>query len=72
LSTVDVRWRTEPDGLAELLTRWLLLPVRWYDATAELRRRGVTRVVDAGPGDVLRKLGRRDRIVEFAEPARAR
>jgi hypothetical protein len=29
-------------------------------------------VVDAGPGDVLRKLGRRDRIVEFAEPARAR
>jgi len=69
MSTVDNRWRTSAEDLRQLLARWLLLPVRWYDAQVELRRHAVTRLCDAGPGEVLRKLGQNSRVVSFTEPA---
>ncbi|MDA2812973.1 ACP S-malonyltransferase [Nocardiopsis sp. RSe5-2] len=59
VSSVDARTRTDRADLPELLTRWLVLPVRWADTMAEARRRGVEALVDAGPGRVLRRLGRR-------------
>jgi malonyl CoA-acyl carrier protein transacylase len=72
LSTVDARVRTAPDGLPELLVDWLVLPVRWVDAMAAADGMGVSALRDAGPGRVLRKLGRRigaPRFVDTAEEA---
>ena len=70
LSTVDNRWRTGTEGVDELLARWLLLPVRWHEAMLALRRHGIHTLWEAGPGDVLRRLGRRSNVIEYAEPVR--
>ncbi|MGH3548694.1 MAG: ACP S-malonyltransferase [Pseudonocardiaceae bacterium] len=65
VSTIDAGPHTAPGELRELLIRALLLPVRWLDATKAVRDLGVERVWDAGPGETLHKLGRREHIVKF-------
>jgi [acyl-carrier-protein] S-malonyltransferase len=69
LSTVDGCVRTDAAGLPELLSRWLVLPVRWHEATEAAARLGVRTLWNAGPGDILRRIGRRGGAVEFVEPA---
>ncbi|WP_020667189.1 ACP S-malonyltransferase [Amycolatopsis nigrescens] len=65
VSTIDAAPHTDPEELRELLIRALLLPVRWLDATKGVRDLGIERVWDAGPGETLHKLGRREHIVKF-------
>ncbi|MEU5311985.1 ACP S-malonyltransferase [Streptomyces sp. NPDC021562] len=65
VSSVDARRRVTADGLADLLTRWLLLPVRWSDAVAAAGEAGARALWDAGPGDILRDVARRGSAVPF-------
>ncbi|WP_169316776.1 ACP S-malonyltransferase [Actinacidiphila oryziradicis] len=65
VSSVDGRCRVTADGLMELLTRWLLLPVRWSDAVTAARDAGATALVDAGPGEILRDISRRGSALAF-------
>ncbi|HEX3784131.1 MAG TPA: ACP S-malonyltransferase [Pseudonocardiaceae bacterium] len=65
VSTIDAGRHEDPALLRELLVRALLLPVRWLDAIRTLRELGIEQVWDAGPGETLHKLGRREHIVTF-------
>jgi [acyl-carrier-protein] S-malonyltransferase len=64
-SSVDSRCRTVEDGLAELLTRWLLLPVRWSDAVAAAWDAGADALWDAGPGHILCDISRRGSALSY-------
>jgi [acyl-carrier-protein] S-malonyltransferase len=64
-STVTTRVEERGDDLAEILVRQLTAPVRFTQAVEELVRRGVTRFVEIGSGNVLTGLVRRiDRSVQ--------
>jgi [acyl-carrier-protein] S-malonyltransferase len=65
VSSVDSRCRDSADGLAELLTRWLLLPVRWSAAVTAARDAGAAALWDAGPGEILRGVSRRGSALPF-------
>lgn len=63
LSTVDARLHTDPEEIRELIIRALLMPVRWSESLETAREFGVAGLLDAGPGQTLFKLARRDPIV---------
>lgn len=65
ISTVDARVHTDPVDVRNLLIRALLLPVRWRDSVKTAKEQGITSLWDAGPGDALLKLGRRERLLNF-------
>jgi len=67
LSAIDAAVHADPAELRELVVRALLLPVRWLDAVCAVRDLGYQQVWDAGPGETLKKLGRRDHIVDFVD-----
>lgn len=67
ISTIDTAPHTDPAELRELLVRALMLPVRWLEAITRVRESGHTRMCDAGPGETLKKLGRRDHIVDYVD-----
>ncbi|MBV9161222.1 MAG: ACP S-malonyltransferase [Pseudonocardiales bacterium] len=66
VSTIDAQVHCDPLEIRELLVRALLLPVRWREAVHTARQYGALRLWDAGPGDTLHKLGKREKTVEFA------
>jgi [acyl-carrier-protein] S-malonyltransferase len=66
LSTIDAQVHVDPLEIRELLIRALLLPVRWTDAVHAVRATGIGLLYDAGPGDALTKLGRREGVLRFA------
>ena len=59
LNNVDVAAPTEPAAIADALYRQASQPVRWVELVRALRARGVTHVVECGPGKVLSGLVRR-------------
>ncbi|MFJ4650541.1 ACP S-malonyltransferase [Nocardia sp. NPDC088792] len=63
LSTIDARSHTDPEEVRELLIRALLMPVRWRETLQAAREFEFTALLDAGPGQTLVKLARRDPIV---------
>ncbi|GCD95726.1 ACP S-malonyltransferase [Embleya hyalina] len=65
VSAIDARAHTDPDEVRERLARGLVLPVRWHEALRTVRELGVPGLIDAGPGDTLLRLGRRDRTMPF-------
>lgn len=65
ISSVDARCRRTGDELADLLVRWLVLPVRWRQAVASARAEGAPQLWDAGPGRVLANIARRGSELEF-------
>ncbi|MFI2189698.1 ACP S-malonyltransferase [Streptomyces sioyaensis] len=74
VSTADAQVHEDPEEIRELLIRALLLPVRWTDAVHTVRAAGIRQLYDAGPGNGLTKLGRREGVVRFAPlpaPAKA-
>ena len=65
VANATARPLTDPDQIREALGRQLSLPVHWAGSVRWMIRQGVTRFVEAGPGDVLTGLLRRiDRRVE--------
>ena len=60
VSNVTARAGAGPGEIRQLLVRQLTSPVRWIECIATLRRMGVTRFVELGPGKVLTGLNRRN------------
>ena len=53
LNNVDVAVRTEPDDIRDALYRQAFGAVRWVETVQAMRARGVTHVIECGPGKVL-------------------
>ncbi len=73
LHNVDVAEHPTPDAIRAVLARQAASPVRWSDTTRAFAARGVTHVVECGPGKVLCGLVRRidERLAAFALNDRA-
>ena len=65
---VDVQEHRAPDEIRAALAQQAASPVRWTETIQALAARGVTQVVECGPGKVLAGMTRRidDRLVTFA------
>jgi len=59
LHNVDVRERPAPDDIRAALAQQAASPVRWVETIQALAARGVTHVVECGPGKVLAGLTKR-------------
>lgn len=59
INNVDVVAYDNVDSIREGLTRQLFMPVRWVDTIQFFTSRGVTRVIECGPGKVLTGLNKR-------------
>jgi [acyl-carrier-protein] S-malonyltransferase len=59
VNNIDVAVQTEPDAIREALYRQAFGPVRWVEVTQALKARGLTHIVECGPGAVLSGLVKR-------------
>jgi [acyl-carrier-protein] S-malonyltransferase len=59
LHNVDVRERSAPEDIRAALAQQAASPVRWVETIQALAARGVTHVVECGPGKVLAGLSKR-------------
>jgi [acyl-carrier-protein] S-malonyltransferase len=59
LNNVDVAAYDEPDQIRDALVRQAFSPVRWIEAVQEMARRGMTHVIECGPGKVLAGMTKR-------------
>ena len=59
LHNVDVTERTSPDAIRAALARQAASPVRWVETIQAFAARGVTHVVECGPGRVLAGMTKR-------------
>ncbi|TAL75807.1 MAG: [acyl-carrier-protein] S-malonyltransferase [Burkholderiaceae bacterium] len=59
INNVDVLSPSEPAAVKDALVRQAWHPVRWVETINEMKARGVTHVVECGPGKVLSGLTRR-------------
>ncbi|MBP7131776.1 MAG: ACP S-malonyltransferase, partial [Aquabacterium sp.] len=53
LNNIDVATATEADALRDALYRQAFGPVRWVETIQALKARGLTHVIECGPGKVL-------------------
>jgi [acyl-carrier-protein] S-malonyltransferase len=53
INNVDVKTETAPDAIRDALYRQAFGPVRWVEVVQAMRARGVTHIVECGPGKVL-------------------
>ncbi|MEY4758308.1 MAG: S-malonyltransferase [Pseudomonadota bacterium] len=53
LNNIDVLVREQPDDIRDALYRQAFGPVRWVECVGALRDRGLTDIVECGPGKVL-------------------
>ncbi|MFO1436466.1 MAG: ACP S-malonyltransferase, partial [Gammaproteobacteria bacterium] len=56
---VDVQTHDDAEGIVAALSQQLYKPVRWIETVQSLRLRGVTRIIECGPGKVLAGLCKR-------------
>ena len=59
LNNIDVATPADPQAIRDALYRQAFGPVRWVETVLALRARGITRVVECGPGKVLAGLAKR-------------
>jgi [acyl-carrier-protein] S-malonyltransferase len=59
IHNVDAATHAEPDEIRDCLQRQLYSPVQWVKTVNEMSSRGVTRIIEAGPGKVLAGLCKR-------------
>lgn len=59
INNVDVASPDNPAAIRDALVRQIYSPVRWVEVIEAMAARGVTRVVECGPGKVLAGLTRR-------------
>ena len=53
VNNVDVAVQTDPAAIRDALYRQAFAPVRWVETVQALRARGLTHIVECGPGKVL-------------------
>jgi [acyl-carrier-protein] S-malonyltransferase len=53
VNNIDVKAEQQPDAIREALYRQAFGPVRWVEVVQALRARGLTHIVECGPGKVL-------------------
>ncbi|MFT4191384.1 MAG: ACP S-malonyltransferase [Comamonas sp.] len=53
INNIDVTEQSEPDAIREALYRQAFGPVRWVETIHTFKTRGVTHIVECGPGKVL-------------------
>ncbi len=59
IHNADVLSHDAPDAIRDALSRQLFNPVRWVESVRAMAARGVTTLVEAGPGKVLAGLNKR-------------
>lgn len=59
VNNIDVAVQTDPEAIREALYRQAFGPVRWVEVTQALRARGLTHILECGPGKVLSGLVKR-------------
>ncbi|CAK0772004.1 (acyl-carrier-protein) S-malonyltransferase [Gammaproteobacteria bacterium] len=59
LNNVDVATPTDPAMICDALVRQLYSPVRWVECVQNFARRGISTLIEAGPGKVLAGLCKR-------------
>jgi [acyl-carrier-protein] S-malonyltransferase len=59
VSAVDAEPHDDPADIRRLLVRQLASPVRWQDTVRALTARGISQLIECGPGKVLTGLNRR-------------
>jgi [acyl-carrier-protein] S-malonyltransferase len=53
VNNIDVSVANEPDAIRDALYRQAFGPVRWVEVVQALRARGLTHIIECGPGKVL-------------------
>ena len=53
VNNIDVAEVSEPDAIRDALYRQAFGPVRWVEVVQALRARGLTHIIECGPGKVL-------------------
>jgi [acyl-carrier-protein] S-malonyltransferase len=53
VNNIDVAIQTDPSAIRDALYRQAFGPVRWVETVQAIRSRGVTHIVECGPGKVL-------------------
>lgn len=53
VNNIDVAVASEPDAIRDALYRQAFGPVRWVESVQALKARGLTHVIECGPGKVL-------------------
>jgi [acyl-carrier-protein] S-malonyltransferase len=59
LNNIDVRIETDADRIRDALYRQAFGPVRWVECVAAIKARGVSTLVESGPGKVLAGMTKR-------------
>jgi [acyl-carrier-protein] S-malonyltransferase len=59
VNNVDVAVQQDGDAIRDALYRQAFGPVRWVECVHALKARGVTHIVESGPGKVLAGLTKR-------------
>lgn len=59
INNIDVAVQSEPDAIREALYRQAFGPVRWVEIVQAMRARGITHLIECGPGKVLAGLAKR-------------
>ncbi|THF60878.1 ACP S-malonyltransferase [Pseudothauera rhizosphaerae] len=59
LNNVDVAVYDEPERIRDALVRQAFSPVRWIETVQEMGRRGLSHVIECGPGKVLAGMTKR-------------
>ena len=59
INNIDVAAHAEPEAIREALYRQAFGPVRWVEIVQAMRARGITHVIECGPGKVLAGLAKR-------------
>ena len=59
VNNIDVLVETEPDRIRAALFRQAFGPVRWVECVAAIKARGISTLVECGPGKVLAGMTKR-------------
>jgi [acyl-carrier-protein] S-malonyltransferase len=59
INNIDVAVATSPEAIRDALYRQAFGPVRWVDTMQAVKARGITRVIECGPGKVLAGMAKR-------------
>lgn len=59
INNIDVAVQAEPEAIREALYRQAFGPVRWVEIVQAMRARGITHLIECGPGKVLAGLAKR-------------